>query len=63
MPTKYSPEYYLAHKERHQETMKSYYTEKREKIITKQLAYHHANKESINALRRERRAARKISIE
>jgi hypothetical protein len=63
MPTKYDPEYYLAHKERHQETMKRYYAEKKEKRIAKQLAYYYAHRDEINAKRRAKRAAARITID
>lgn len=62
MPTKYDPEYYRSTKESHQARMKAYYAEKREERIAKQLAYYHANKERINAHRREKRATGRLAI-
>jgi hypothetical protein len=63
MPTKYDPDYYRSHKERHQATMKTYYAEKREERIAKSMAYYHAHRDEINAKRRAQRAAARVAID
>ncbi|KAG7375233.1 hypothetical protein PHYPSEUDO_002392 [Phytophthora pseudosyringae] len=63
MPTKYNADYYLTNQERQRESMKRCYYRQREERIAKQLEYYRANKDQINAKRRERRAAARTPID
>ncbi|KAJ8524070.1 hypothetical protein ON010_g6316 [Phytophthora cinnamomi] len=55
----YTPEFYQANKDRLKENMRRSYLKNKEARVAKQKEYDTANKDKINARRRERRRALK----